>query len=83
MLTALTAFDQHPQLLLLDLVRNYGNNGLEKVKIETDEDKVAIQQSSRSSLNLRCLLMSAWHTAAAPAIDVRRLQRKVSGYPRY
>ena len=71
--SALHAFDNYPQLMLLHLMRNYRNMGFERVRMESEEDREAFRLRLRSSLKLRCLLMSAWHTAA-PAIEVSWLR---------
>ena len=63
------AFDTHPQLMMLNLIRNYRTLDFEKVPFETEEDRKAFRGRLERELRLRCLLMAAWHSAR-PTIDV-------------
>ncbi|KAK3678654.1 hypothetical protein LTR37_021470 [Vermiconidia calcicola] len=65
---AMIAFDKYPRMMLLHLVRNYPEYGFEKVRMESDKDKIEFQRRLQRELKLRCLLMASWHTAA-PAIE--------------
>jgi hypothetical protein len=66
---ALAAFDTYPRLMMLHMASNYTTYGFEKLRMETEQDKVAFQRRLNGSLMLRCFLLSSYHTAA-PAIDV-------------
>lgn len=66
---ALAAFDMYPKLMMLHLAHNYTTYGFERVRMDSEEDKVSFQAKLRASLTLRCFLLSSYHTAA-PAIDV-------------
>lgn len=66
---AMAAFDTYPRLMMLHLASNYTTYGFEKIRMETEEDKTKFQMRLRSSLTLRCFMLSSYHTAA-PAIDV-------------
>lgn len=73
MTTALTAFDDHPELMYLHLIRNYPTIGFQRVKMDSPEAQAEFRQKLRGngieSLKLRCFMMSSWHTAA-PGIEV-------------
>ncbi|KAK5164754.1 uncharacterized protein LTR77_009417 [Saxophila tyrrhenica] len=69
MQSALVAFDDHPQLLHLHLVRNYPNAGFQRLRMEREEERARFRERLGRDLMLRCYLMSSWHTAA-PAIEV-------------
>ena len=66
---ALSAFETYPKLMMLHLASNYATYGFEKIRMETEEDKVRFRQRLSSSLTMRCFMLSSYHTAA-PAIDV-------------
>ena len=65
----MTAFETYPKLMMLHLSSNYTTYGFEKIRMDTEEDKVSMRQRLRSSLTMRCFMLSSYHTAA-PAIDV-------------
>jgi hypothetical protein len=66
---AMTAFEMYPKLMMLHLASNYTTYGFEKIGMETEEDKVRMRQRLKSSLTMRCFMLSSYHTAAT-AIDV-------------
>ena len=65
----MAAFDTYPRLMMLHMASNYTTYGFEKLRMETEQDKVAFQRRLDGSLMLRCFMLSSYHTAA-PAIDV-------------
>lgn len=71
--TALIAFDDHPELMYLHLIRNYPQFGFQRVKMDSPEAQAEFRQRLRGGdiegLKLRCFMMASWHTAA-PSIEV-------------
>lgn len=70
---AMSAFETYPKLMMLHMASNYTTYGFEKIRMETEEDKVKFRQRLRSSLTMRCFIMASYHSAA-PAIDVNFLK---------
>ena len=66
---ALSAFELYPKLMVMHMANNYMNYGFEQIRMESAEDKVKFRERLRTSLTLRCFMLSSYHTAA-PAIDV-------------
>ena len=69
MQAALSAFELYPKLMVMHMANNYMNNGFERIRMESEEDKGKFRERLRTSLTLRCFMLSSYHTAA-PAIDV-------------
>ena len=66
---ALSAFDTYPELMMLHLIRNYRTNGFERINVNSKDERRMFRGRLDRELNLRCLLIAAYHTAM-PAIDV-------------
>jgi hypothetical protein len=70
---SMMAFDDHPELMYLHLLRNYPDHGLQRVKMDQPEVQANFRRRLRGpgmeGLTLRCYMMASWHTAA-PAIEV-------------
>jgi hypothetical protein len=69
---AMSAFETYPKLMMLHMASNYTTYGFEKIRMETEEDKVKFRQRLTSSLTMRCFMVASYHSAAS-AIDVNFL----------
>ena len=66
---ALSAFELYPKLMVMHMAHNYTTYGFERIRMESEEDKVKFRERLRRSLAMRCFMLASYHTAA-PAIDV-------------
>lgn len=69
---ALSAFELYPKLMVMHMANNYMNYGFERIRMDSEEDKVKFRERMKTSLTLRCFMLASYHTAA-PAIDVSHL----------
>lgn len=66
---ALSAFELYPKLMIMHMAHNYTTYGFDRIRMESEADKVLFRERLRTSLTMRCFMLSSYHTAA-PAIDV-------------